>query len=254
MNRVSNDPDYALIQGQLVSTWGMGERVVPKAMSDTSLNRHILDISFRHYELASRYALNKRVLDIACGSGYGSNILKQSGAATVLGVDICSEAVEYANQQYLLQGIEFICDDAEQFDCSDTFDVICSFETLEHLKSPEQFLQKLYRLLSAEGDLLLSVPLGETRHFDPYHLHAFSKDDIFSLLNQAGFSVDLYRLDVFKMSRSDLLNSKSLYPESNPSMSDLLLTYRGLRTLYDFVFRDGFKIPQLMVCARKIKT
>ncbi len=56
---------------------------------------------------------------------------------------------------------------------SERFDVVVSFETKEHLLQPNKFLQRIHNLLAPEGYLLLSVPLSETRHLDPYHLHAF---------------------------------------------------------------------------------
>ncbi|MEM8673196.1 MAG: class I SAM-dependent methyltransferase [Cyanobacteria bacterium P01_G01_bin.67] len=246
-----DDINKSKIWGHLKNTWGMGERLIPKAMVDDPTNNKLVEISFRHYEIASRYANGKRVLDIACGTGYGSQILTLAGAQNVVAVDVCPDTIKYAKVHYQVPNLQFICSDAEQFDWSDEFDLVCSFETLEHLPHPEIFLERIHKKLTPEGNLLISVPLGETRHIDPYHLHTFSQDAVFSLLDKSGFTVDLYRCDQWNITRRDLRRMKHLYPDSQPSLRDWLLTRRGLRALYDIIFANGFHIPQLMVTARK---
>jgi 2-polyprenyl-3-methyl-5-hydroxy-6-metoxy-1,4-benzoquinol methylase len=236
--------------GHLPSTWGMGERVIPKIMGDDSASQRIVELSFKHYETAARYVKGKRVLDIACGSGYGSRILRLAGASSVLGVDVCADTIQYAREHYQMSGIEFICADAEEFESSERFDAIVSYETLEHLQNPSRFLEHIHNLLVPGGDFLLSVPLGETRHFDPYHLHAFSQKQLFALLKGAGFFIELYRCDDLFISRAELLNLGKQFPQSNPSIRDLFLTRRGWRSIYDFVIRGGFRIPNLLVVTR----
>jgi 2-polyprenyl-3-methyl-5-hydroxy-6-metoxy-1,4-benzoquinol methylase len=224
-------------------------------MADDPASQRIIEIHLRHYEIAARYISGKRVLDIACGTGYGSQILRLAGASTVVGVDACPDTVQYAEQRYQTDGVKFICADAEQFEWSEQFDVVVSFETIEHLRHPNKFLERIRRLLVVEGDFLLSVPLGETRHFDPYHLHAFTQEEIFALLEEAGFSVDLYRCDDLFLTRSDLNHWKQLYSEApQPSIRELLFTSRGRRAMQDFVFRGGLQIPQLLVTARAINS
>jgi 2-polyprenyl-3-methyl-5-hydroxy-6-metoxy-1,4-benzoquinol methylase len=238
------------IWGHLTSTWGMGERVIPKIMGDDSASQRIVEISFRHYETAARYVKGKRVLDIACGSGYGSRMLHLAGASSVLGVDVCANTVQYAREHYQMSGIEFICADAEQFESRERFDVIVSYETLEHLHHPLRYLENIHKLLVPGGDFLLSVPLGETRHFDPYHLHAFSQQQVFDLLKKAGFMIELYRCDELFISRTELIRLGEQFPQSNPSIRDLFLTRRGWRSIYNFVCRGGFHISDLLVVTR----
>ena len=242
--------ETAKIWGHLTSTWGMGERVIPKLMGEDSASQRIVEISFQHYETAARYVKGKRVLDIACGSGYGSQMLRLAGASSVLGVDVCADTVQYAREHYQMSGIEFICADAEQFESPERFDVVVSYETLEHLHHPSQFLEHIHNLLVPGGDFLLSIPLGETRHFDPYHLHAFSQKQVFALLKKAGFRIELYRCDELFISRAELLHLGEQFPQSNPSIRDLFLTRRGWRSIYNFVCRGGFHISDLLVVTR----
>ncbi len=230
--------------------WGLWERFVPGQVLDGDpAGQRIAEIHFRRYETALNYVKDKRVLDIACGTGYGTQMLALGGAKSVVGVDVSQESVRYAQQTYQAPGVEFICANAEQFECLDPFETIISFETLEHLLHPDQFLQRLHRLLVPQGTLLLSVPLGETRHLDPYHLHAFQQEEVFALLDRSGFSVELHRVDDWFVPRSSLLQWQKLYPDSQASLGDLFLTRRGLRTLWDFIWQGGFRMPSLLVIA-----
>lgn len=238
------------VQGSNPFSWGLWERVVPDQMADDLASQRILEIHLRRYQTAADYVSGKRVLDIACGAGYGSWMLRGAGAIAVVGVDLSPETVQYAQQNYQIPGVEFVCANAEQFESSEHFDVVVSFETLEHLHHPKKFLERIRNLLVPGGNLLLSVPLGETRHFDPYHLHAFSQEDVFALLEQTGFSVEYHRCDDCFWTRFELLRWGQLYPESRPSVGELLFTRRGWKILQDFVIQGGFNFPELLIVAR----
>jgi 2-polyprenyl-3-methyl-5-hydroxy-6-metoxy-1,4-benzoquinol methylase len=228
-------------------TW---ERLIPKQIADDLASQRIFDLHIRHYETAARYVRGKRVLDIACGVGYGSQMLGLAGASAVVGVDKCAQTVQYARKHYQTPGVEFICADAEQFEWPERFDVIVSFETIEHLHYPAKFLDRIRSLLVPGGDFILSIPLGETRHVDRYHLHAFSQEQVFDLLEKAGFSVDRYRCDDWFMTRSDLLLWRQLYPAAKPSVREQFFTRRGWQLMRDFVFRGSIRLPSLAVAAR----
>jgi ubiquinone biosynthesis O-methyltransferase len=232
-------------------TW---ERLIPKQLASDSASQKLFDIHRRRYEIAARYVKGKRVLDIACGTGYGSQILRRAGASSVVGVDISPETVQYAKKHYQETNMEFICADAEQFKSSNRFDVIVSFETIEHVPHPDKLLARLHSLLTLEGDLLLSVPLGETRHLDPYHLHAFSQEDVFALLKTAGFVIDRYRCDNFCLTRADLLQWRKLYPAASPSLREQFFTLRGWHILRDFLFKGVITVPELMIAVRSINS
>jgi 2-polyprenyl-3-methyl-5-hydroxy-6-metoxy-1,4-benzoquinol methylase len=243
---VENIADHAV--KTLPFTW---ERLIPNQIAPDPASQRLLEISFLHYEIAARYVRNQRVLDIACGAGYGSQILQQAGASTVVGVDVSPESVGYAKQQYQVPGLEFVCADADQFNWPERFDVVVSFQTLEHVDRPDQFLDRIHRLLAPQGQFFLSVPLYETRHIDPYHLHAFNQQDIFLLLEQSGFSVEFYRVDQWHLTRADLLRWINLYPDAKkPTISELFSTRLGWVLMRDFVFRAGVYSPIFLVSAR----
>lgn len=225
------------------------ERLDPHRVLNDSGSQKLLEIHLDRYRTASEYVVDKKVLDIACGVGYGSQILSQSRATSVVGVDICAETIEYAKETYQGPSLTYVCADAEKFEWPHKFECIVSFETIEHLPHPEVFLSRVRELLIPGGRLLLSAPLGETRHFDPHHLHAFTKEIIFEMLERHGFTIDWHRVDDCFLDRAELLEWKHLYPESSLTIPELLFTWRGWYIIRDFVLRGGFDTPQLLVAA-----
>jgi len=133
--------------------------------------------------------------------------IRNAGSKTDLsGYAACfGHAVEFAKSPYECDGIEFLVGNAEEFSFDEPFDVVTSFETIEHLPNPKIFLALVYQHLKPNGLLLLSVPIGETRHIDGYHLHVFERNDIYHLLADAGFQVKAFRFDDWKITSKELI-------------------------------------------------
>lgn len=129
-----------------------GERFTPECV------REIRYEHFHRYAFARDLVAGKRVLDAACGEGYGSALLA-GAAAAVTGVDRSEEAVEHARQRYRAANLDFECADCLQlpFD-ADSFDCVVSFETLEHLADQDDLLREFRRVLKPAGFLILSSP------------------------------------------------------------------------------------------------
>ncbi len=152
-----------------------GERVVPGQVNDDLWSEHIA-----RYAFARQYITGQRVLDAGCGTGYGSAELAQS-AASVTGVDISAEAIEYASANYPIPGLRFV-----ESSCAsvpfppESFDVVIAFEVIEHLVDYRAFLDECARVLTQQGLLIVSSPnkryYGESRAGtgpNPYHEHEF---------------------------------------------------------------------------------
>ena len=86
------------------------------------------------YIFSSQFVKGKVVLDIACGSGYGTDYLLKVGAVKVIGVDISDEAISYCKDKYSRSGMEFLVGSVEKIPVeSNSIDIIVSFETIEHV-------------------------------------------------------------------------------------------------------------------------
>jgi SAM-dependent methyltransferase len=131
-----------------------GERFTPECV------REIWYEHWHRYAFAQPLAAGRRVLDAASGEGYGSALLATQ-AADVLGVDLSPEAVAHARARYAGRAnLRFETGDATRLDAlpNAAFDLIVSFETLEHVAAQEHMLDGFARLLAPGGLLLVSTP------------------------------------------------------------------------------------------------
>jgi ubiquinone/menaquinone biosynthesis C-methylase UbiE len=131
------------------------------------------------------------VLDAACGLGYGSALLHDVAAnVTVTGIDISDSAIDYARATFASRrpALTFTAADVMRIASypSASFNVIASFETLEHIPNPDAFVAEAARLLRPGGKFICSVPnqwLDETgRDPNPFHLSVFDLDALTRLL------------------------------------------------------------------------
>ncbi|MES2439830.1 MAG: class I SAM-dependent methyltransferase [Verrucomicrobiota bacterium] len=166
-----------------------GERMVPEICDRDTVFDHV----FR-YKFAIPFAKGKDVLDIACGEGYGSACLARLGARSVVGVDIDEESVAHARRKY---GIEARVGSAESIPAGDdVFDLIVSFETIEHVSDPGRFLDECARVCRPGGTLVVSTPNKDVylHDADPndFHLSEMDVGEFLGLLEKRFSSVDLY--------------------------------------------------------------
>lgn len=179
------------------------ERIVPDETPAGPLAIHE-----KRYQFALPYCAGKRVLDAACGVGYGSAIL--AGEATeVVGIDLDEEAIAYARSRYCGPNIEFRTDDLQAPSLEDRdFDVVCSFETLEHLPDRDAFLHHVARVLRDDGTLVLSTPrVDETTESpdNPHHFVEYSRRDFEGLLARY-----FDRVEVFGQRRAQTRRHRAL--------------------------------------------
>lgn len=111
------------------------------------------------YEFVAQIAPGRRVLDAACGTGYGSHLLARVGARSVLGIDRDPRRLRFAARRYELPGLAFREADCERLELPEgAFDLVVSSNTLEHLERPERFLRSIATALTAAGELIVAVP------------------------------------------------------------------------------------------------
>ncbi len=170
-----------------------GERFTPECV------REIWYEHWHRYAFALPFVAGKRVLDAACGEGYGSNLLARS-AAEVVGVDVSAEAITHARERYSAGrvNLSFEVADATRLPFADRrFDVVVSFETLEHLAAHEQLVGGFARVLAGNGLLLISSPdkrnYSEQAGFrNEFHVRELYREELLGLLGAHFPHVRLY--------------------------------------------------------------
>jgi len=114
------------------------------------------------YAFAAQFCRGRRVLDVACGEGYGSLLLRRAGAASVLGVDVSSDAIAAANSRFAEPGIRYVVGDAlslaSVLNDEAPFDVIVCFEALEHVADADCFLAEVAAARSPDSIVIISAP------------------------------------------------------------------------------------------------
>ncbi|MGA8277040.1 MAG: methyltransferase domain-containing protein [Rhodanobacteraceae bacterium] len=169
-----------------------GERFTPEC------EREIWYEHWHRYAFARRFATGKRVLDAACGEGYGSALLAEI-AADVVGVDISDETVAHARARYGARPrLRFECADAAALTFPDrSFDLVVSFETLEHLAAQAELVAGFARVLADDGMLLISSPdraiySEAAGYHNEYHVRELYRDELLALLRPHFHRVRLY--------------------------------------------------------------
>lgn len=141
------------------------------------------------YRFASQFVAEKTVLDVGCGTGYGSYYLAQERATKLNGIDYSEEAIRYARSHYKHPNVEFQQMDAQSLGFRNgSFDVVFSSENLEHLLDPEKNIQEIRRVLKTRGILILGTPNKEVtspgmeKCPNPFHIKEFYFSELRDLL------------------------------------------------------------------------
>ncbi|MCR3907030.1 MAG: class I SAM-dependent methyltransferase [Tenericutes bacterium] len=167
------------------------------------------------YAFAAEFVKDKNILDVACGTGYGSAYLAESGAKEVVGGDISKEAITYARKNVCNDKLNFALLDARQLPFpTGTLDVITSFETIEHLEKYMTFLAECKRILKSGGILICSTPNKKLtsphtpKPLNPFHVREFYPMEYYKLITSYFSDVSLYGQHYFSLIRR--IKSKAL--------------------------------------------
>jgi len=164
-----------------------GERFIPHKTDPLLALEH-----YHRYHFASRFARNRKVLDIGCGEGYGSAFLARH-ASEVTGIDLDPATIDHARKEYaLISNLSFEtvkCEEMRIADCS--IDLAVSFELLEHLDSDSQsgFLQNVQRILKQDGLFIVSSPerneyAATYQARNEYHRHEMTLPELKAFLSR----------------------------------------------------------------------
>ena len=171
-----------------------GERTLPDVPAENYWFRRHLAV----YEWIAERCAGLDVVDMACGEGYGSDVLGRR-AARVTGVDANPEAHEHARLKYTRPGVEFVRDMVELY--AEPCDAVVFLQTIEHVQDPQAVLDGFRRMLRPGGaayvstpNVLTLAPPGAERSGNPWHVREYRAEDFRELCEASFDSVELLGL------------------------------------------------------------
>lgn len=227
------------------------ERIIPDETSPGILALHL-----KRYAFARAYADGLEVLDAGCGVGYGTSYLAEK-AAHVTGIDVDPRSLAYAEHRYAAANVDFRQMDLATLTFpSGSFDVVVSFETLEHVPEPESAVREAARVLREGGVYIASTPrvdVTDRSPDNPFHSVEYAPEDFAKLLGTAFGNVELYgqhrhetrrhkllrRLDVVGLRRRVRVPGSAAVTGSRPTtdltLDDLVITRDALHRATEIV-------------------
>ncbi len=181
------------------------------------------------YEEALKFLPNKgKILDIACGNGFGSNFLSEKGYE-VIGGDISPEAIEACRQKYTSVKFE-VCDGTKLSFANETFDAVVSFETIEHTTQFDKMLEEFKRVTKRDGVVLISTPniavnSPSGKVTNPFHTQEWNFNELQDILKRHFPNFNLYGQHYTRYKNTTGLNFKL------GSVLENFLYLRGVRKL-----------------------
>jgi SAM-dependent methyltransferase len=171
-----------------------GERTLPDVPEENYWYRRHLVV----YEWIAQRVPGLRVIDMACGEGYGSDVLART-AASVVGVDANPQAHEHARLRYARSNLRFARELVDSF--SGPADAVVFLQTIEHLQDPAAVLAHFRSLVGDAGAVFVSTPnvltlapQGSSRSGNPWHVHEYRRHEFERLCRDSFASVELYGL------------------------------------------------------------
>lgn len=213
---------------------------------------NLVEEHLARYMLASRLAYGS-VLDVACGTGYGSSILlRDKKVDYIVSVDIDITLLKYGKKVFKLETVEA---DALNLPFRDnSFDTVVSIETIEHLPSPKWFIKEVARVLRRSGIFILSTPNKlyssplVKKPINPYHVKEFYLGEILYMLESEGFKPIFIlcgkphiKLVLFRRIVGTLVKSTFKIIGLKPYVLDDI--FHRLRTILNIEDRNEFKDP-----------
>lgn len=226
-----------------------GERILPDVESPLMIARH-----FCAYEFTKSFVTSKAVLDIGCGEGYGIDFLAEN-AKEAVGLDYDDSVIIFATGKYRKKNLKFTLMDVRNLkSINRKFDVICSFQNIEHISHPDELLADVVSLLEAGGVFVCSTcnkhdaSPGRDKPFNKFHVKEYDHGEFKSLLSLHFDSVELFglqrglNLKLFR--RMKKIGIFNFFPErlnpvthfyKNITCKDFFWTKEGVDKALDFI-------------------
>jgi SAM-dependent methyltransferase len=183
------------------------------------------------YDFALPYADGRRVLDFGCGTGYGADRIAKS-CTSITGVDVAADAISFARSRYVRDNLNFEqiapVDDKPLPFADGSFDVVLSFQVIEHVPDPDRYLAEARRVLTDDGVMIVATPergtrlLPGQRPWNRYHLVEYAPDEL-STMMRAHFA----RVELNAMSADRAIIGRELNRSRNLKWATLPFTFPG---------------------------
>ena len=182
------------------------------------------------YQFAAPHVAGKTVADVACGTGYGTDLLAAEGkAARAIGVDLGAAAIAYARANHMPSGVEFLAASGDATGLPDrSVDVVVSFETIEHVHDDRALLSEFHRILKPGGLLIVSTPNDWPLEASPFHVRSYDRAAF-----EAALAVQFADVRLFAQNSQHTAMLDSLRP----------LAGEGPRSVVPGVGEDGPRLP-----------
>jgi 2-polyprenyl-3-methyl-5-hydroxy-6-metoxy-1,4-benzoquinol methylase len=171
-----------------------GERTLPDVPAENYWYRRHLAV----YDWIAERVGGLRVIDMACGEGYGTAVLARR-AAEAVGVDANPEAHEHARLRYRAANLRFERGMIETFTAP--CDAVCFLQTIEHVADPDAVLERFKQLVGPGGvvfvttpNLLTIAPPGAAKSDNPWHVREYRASEFGALCRAHFHRVELYGL------------------------------------------------------------
>jgi|GEM_PF-1559981 len=214
-----------------------GERYVPWA-DDPAMNYEHL----HRYRFVKEFVKGKKVLDLGCGEGYGCFMLSDD-ADSVTGIDIAGEAIRHASVKYQRGNLKFVQGSMADIPIEGEylFDIVISFEALEHIAEQDDLLREVKRLLKKDGIFIVSTP-------NKHELHAENPN------YQNEFHVKELSLNEFNSLLAANFKNISLFGQKVCASSDIFPLYDDAIFFRDYLMeKEGSEFHFLNSAKRKAK-
>lgn len=223
-----------------------GERTLPGIPDENYwYQRHVVA-----YRIAAGRVSGRHVLDAGCGEGYGLAMLRDRGAARVVGADLDEQVIAHVQRRYADDGcVEAVCCELMALPLADDeIDLTVSFQVIEHLHDIPGYLRSLRRVTRPGGEILIATPNrltftpGSDVPVNPFHTKEFTAAELTEELEAAGYTV-VQMLGIHHGPRLRVVERATRH-----SFTDLLTAAppqewsRALRALVHRVTPDDFRV------------